>query len=215
MHKIIQYDINDVAEVLLNQKTPIMEATLIRQLSDNYGYSKTSDNIYTVHFSLYHCLYKLKNLYGRKNYYLHLDPMRIRLLKINNTCNHYNEDTGKFCKERKVSKFYCEKHIDETGDYDLSFDILYEFYINKNNINFGSDIVLEKLYRGYSLYCLKPGIVKDALKYFSIDKPDKKIIKKRYHLMAKKFHPDISNYGPEKMKELNYYYKVLSDICVL
>lgn len=209
----IYFEENDVIDILINIEKPIMESRLIRLLKTEYNYNiPSSCNMFDLHFSLFNCLYRVKQKMGVLDYYLHLDPMRIRLIKIVNGCCHYEAEKGNFCGKKKENDFYCNEHGKTSLNGEIYSLIMQEFYLNEDNISFKQSKTFQKILKGYTSYALKPGIVKEALEFFEIKNPNKKLIKKKYHQLAKKYHPDLSSQSQNKMKMVNYYYNVLSEI---
>ncbi len=198
-----------------------MEIELIREFYKDSNISGSTEKLFQVHYSLFHLLYKLKQRAGKDNYYLHIDPMRIRLIPVPSEqfCSYYNAEKGRFCNKKieKIKSNFCGYHIQHYGDTlnKLVFDPLYEFYNNSENINFGKSEILKKLMRGAVVYALRKGELDRALKFFGIVKPDGKIIKKKYHELARKYHPDKSGGDDRMMKALNISYQILREVYVL
>lgn len=196
-----------------------MEAVLLRALFGNINININDDNLYRAHFSLYHALYMLKSARGKEGYYFHLDPMRIRVLKIPDSgrCGYYFADRGFFCGDDSGERGFCSVHHPAQNDFynSVTLDILRDFYENPENVNFGMDGILRKLSAGIILYSLRKGEVERAKKFFGISYPDKKLVVKKYRELAFMLHPDRNGGNEEKMKELNLHYQVLREIFIL
>ena len=190
--KLIKLDENNLKQILLQQTKPIMEYDLIKQFTVLTNIAATKDRLYTQHFSLYHALYKLKFNGGNKNLYLHLNPLRIRLLKIpaRQQCQYYHEPVGKFCLKRS-SQLFCAEHINCHPQHAtaVSFDPLFDFYLNPDNITFGNSDLLIQLMDGVKIFAFKKQEIDQALQLFQLTKPTKQAIQNRFHVLARKMHP--------------------------
>ncbi len=203
----------------LKQKNqPVMEFDVIKYFIPSDSNDQFHQTLFVKHFSVYHALYKLKFSAGLKGFYLHLDCMRIRLIQIpdHGICRHYDTETGKFCGEFTAGD-YCDQHTSQYKDYhnSVSFDVLFDFYIDPENITFGESEILKKLMSGIKVYCLKKSDIEAALKFFKIHNPRKKNITARYRELAGKYHPDRYGGSEEMMKRLNSAYAILKEVYIL
>ncbi len=214
--RLISFDTGDIFTLLESHTEPVMEADLLRSLTGEERIPSGREKLFELHFSFYHALYRLKGEAGARGYYLHLDPMRIRLARIpgSGACHHYDPRTGSHCGMDTDGGDYCGAHRGPGANV-LFFDPLYDFYTNPDNISFGESAVLEKLMNGTILYALRRGEVERALELFGIARPTMKIIRKKYHEMAKKLHPDLNRGSEPLMKELNHAYQVLMEVFVI
>ncbi len=197
---LIPYDVDVTAELLLAKDAPVMETTLMREL-DRLGWpSDESQSLFVRHFSLFHVLYRIKSDYGRRGFYMHIDTMRIRLLALpSGGCENYDPHSGKFCALRD-----CTRHRIKRG---IVPDYFTSFYLDKTNIAFES--VINTRYIDALIYfgCNKRN-VDEALRFFGLSSPDKKLAAAAYYRLAKKCHPDHGG-SEETMKLLNSHYAVL------
>ena len=202
---------------LVNKDSPVMEFDIIKHFLPG-GSDQLQYTMFVKHFSIYHALYKLKFTAGLKGYYLHLDCMRLRLIHIQEQglCRHYYPEKGHFCNTSTTGN-YCEQHESEYKDYHCSatFDIMQDFYINPENIIFEDSEILHKLMSGIRTYCFKKKDVDEALDFFDIRKPGKKIITKRYRELAGKYHPDRCSGSEEMMKKINSAYMILKEVYII
>ncbi|HPS87081.1 MAG TPA: J domain-containing protein [Spirochaetota bacterium] len=203
----------------LNQKDqPVMEFDIIKYFIPSPKDNPDEQSLYVKHFSLYHALYKLKFSAGSKGFYLHLDCMRIRLIQIpeQGRCRHYDAEKGNFCMSA-ASGDYCIFHEGEYLHYmnSATFDYLYDFYNDPGNITFGESDILKKLMSGVRVYCSRRKDIDEALHFFGIHKPGKKLISNRYRELAGKFHPDRCGGSEEMMKKLNSSYMVLKEVFII
>jgi len=217
--KIMEFPAADVIQFLLGQDAPVMEAALIKHLTGLDKIPATYEELFSVHFSLYHTLYILKTTKGEQGYYLHLDPMRIRMIKIpgSGACTFYFPEKGHFCGRKPQADNFCSYHIKEHQYHinKISYDPLFDFYINPENISFCRDGLIKKVMKGAISYSLKRGEIQRAADFFGLANPDKKLIKKRYHELAKLYHPDRMKGDDSMMKNLNVSYMILCEVYVL
>ena len=217
--RLIEFDIDEIFQYLLSSNIPVTENKVLYFITKLERLPKEREKLYEIHFSLYHALYILKQKAGKNGYYIHLEPMKIRLIKIpdDNHCHHYLPERGCFCNSSTERSGYCRHHIRLYQDRKdkLSFDPLEEFYINPDNIVFGTGDLLKRLMRGIIIYAFKKGEVKKALEYFDISYPNRKIIQRRYHEFAKIYHPDKPSGDAVKMKLLNKSYQILQEIFII
>ncbi len=204
---------------LLEADRPLMESSLLKSVTDLKSLPFESEELFTYHFTLFHLLYQLKEQHGPEGYYFHLDPMRIRMIRIpvNGHCHHYYPERGRFCSGETAGSEHCSLHKKNVkpGEKFVSFDPLHDFYTNPGNISFCREDIFRKLLNGFIFYSMKKGAVEDALKFFGLSRPTRKIIKKKYHRLAIKMHPDVNNGDDTLMKKLNSSYQVLMEVFVV
>ncbi len=213
---MIDYSPDHVKYILCEIDSPIMESSLIKELENRFNYPALREDIYAVHFSLFFTLYSMKYIYGTENYYIHIDPMRLRMIKIpgEGFCSYYFPEEGRFCC-KKTKEQFCIEHINFSLDNEkLSYDPLMSFYTNEENINYSQRELFEKMSAGIILYSLKKNELQNALKYFKLKNPTQESVKKRFHQLSKILHPDFGG-CEEEMKKLNYYYGILKEVFVL
>jgi hypothetical protein len=212
MHK---WNIDDIYRFLISQYKPVMEIELLRHMTGRRRMPADREGLYALHFSLFHALYRLKQDAGGHGLYLHLDPMKIRLIRIPGTgrCHYYFSDTGSYCRRYAGDRSLCDLHAEDPENLKKPlFDPLYEFYINEDNISFGKNGILKKLMNGVILYSLRKGEVQRAIDCFGLQLPNKKSIKKKYRELAQCYHPDRRGGDDAMMKELNSSYQILLEV---
>ncbi len=212
--RLIDFDTGEIFALLESRDAPVMEADLLRTVTGGQRIPSGRERLFELHFSFYHALYRLKREAGDRGYYLHLDPMRIRLLRVPGpgACHHYYPETGSHCGLGAGDASYCARHRDPDRSAALFFDPLYDFYTNPDNLSFGKSAVLEKLMKGVVIYALRRGEVERALKLFGLSRPTMKGIRKKYRELARSLHPDLHEGSESRMKELNCAYQVLMEI---
>lgn len=173
-------------------------------------------SMYERHFSVYHALYLLKNEAGSNGLYLHIDPLRIKLLTIpgNGFCGHYYPEKGAFCMNATAG-LYCEVHSRDVDPGIPSFDPMSQFYLDPENIAFGDSELLNDIMQGFRLYFIHKREIDKALVIFNLLKPGKKSISRRYRELAAVNHPDRCGGNEEKMKEINRAYTLLKSVFVV
>ena len=193
-----------------------MEVELLRIITGEQRMPAARDSLFVLHFSLYHALYNLKYHAGACGFYLHLDPMRIRLIKTPGAgrCHHYFPETGIHCGHPSDGGSYCNRHHDPYSLTALSYDPLHDFYCNPENISFGTSDILGKLMNGVIIYALRRGEIEQAKIFFGLSRLSMKTVKIKYHELAKLYHPDRNRGDDSLMKELNHSYQVLMEVFV-
>lgn len=210
--ELIEYRDDHILAILGNETKPVAESFLIKKLSAEYGYPGFDSNIFTLHFSLFHSLYKLRISQGNKGLYLHISPMYLRIIKIPDysQCSYYNEKQGKYCLAGTVENSHlCGFHYNYFRIF-AEPDFLTDFYINSENIN--SDLeVFDKISRGIRIYASRKKETDAAAELFGLAHPTPEKIKLRYHRLAMEFHPDKCG-SVEKMIEINSAYTLLMQV---
>ena len=215
---MIDIDIDGIFEYLSLRDSPVMEIELLRLITGERRIPSDKDDLFILHFSLYHALYRLKFRAGGDGYYLHLDPMRIRMIRIpgQGECRRYIPERGLFCGAPAGRGRHCALHAaDEEDAARPAFDPLLDFYTNEENISFGRNPILEKLMKGAIVYSFRRGEIDRALAFFGVKRPDMKTIKRIYRELAKAYHPDKNGGDDSRMKELNHCYQVVSEVFVI
>ena len=200
----------EIADFLIERNRPSAESELLRFACTAERLPSAQRELFAVHFELYHRLYKIRERFGNAGWYLHLDPMRIRLVRLPSGCFFYFPDSGSFCGEGDAPRCRAHPH---RGDPSLpSFDPLREFYLNHDNVSYWDDPLFQKSLRGSAVYCFKAGAVKEALSFFGITltNPGRALVVKRYRELSKQYHPDLCG-SDSMMKLLNAHYDVLRE----
>lgn len=218
-HDLIPINRTQLRAYLLGKDAPVFEAELLKFAADISSLPDTTEELFRVHFSLFHELYGIKYDPDSRGYYLHIDPMRIRMLPVpkNGSCCHFFPEEGNFCGNAVITGSYCTEHepLYSESISQPSFDPLYDFYMNPENIVFGSSSLLQKLMNGVIIYAFRRGEIERSLEFFNLVKPTGMRIRKRYHELARKYHPDKHNGNEDLMKELNRSYQVLKEVYVV
>jgi hypothetical protein len=217
----ILYDASDLRRFLLKRDGTVSEAALLRHVTGFSSLPSSRKELYDIHFSLYHALYRLRESAGAEGFYLHLDPMRLRLLPLPTPgrCCYYFPVLGRYCGELQEGSPYCADHGKEHArlgrGQGIAFDPLREFYLNPDNIAFGDSDLLRKLLKGVMVYSFRRGEVTRALKFFGLTNPDRVIIRRRYRQLAREYHPDTTGVDDGRMAILNHSYQILLEVYTL
>ena len=212
---LIAFDTDGIFTMLEARSAPVSEAELLRSLTGGTALPPARDKLFELHFSLYHALYRLKEEIGGRGLYLHLDPMRIRMIGVPDAgrCHHYLPEEGLHCGLVCDGSGYCTLHAREPEELRApSFDPLYDFYVNPDNISFGRSDLLKKLMKGVVTYALRKGEIEAALACFGLERPTRQRIQRTYHALALACHPDLAGGSESRMKELNHAYRVLMEV---
>lgn len=214
--ELIIIDINELRSFLSGLDSVTGEFELVKKFTPDSGSDGAPYSMYERHFSVYHALYKLKFDAGRDGVYLHIDPVRIRLIPLPSTgsCGYYKIESGSFCMNRAEDRF-CSEHRDEVEPEIPQFDPMAQFYLEPENITFGESDILRDVMKGFGIYMTNRREINEALKLFGIEKPGRKSISRRYRELASEFHPDRHSGSEEKMKEINRAYSLLKNVYVV
>jgi hypothetical protein len=215
---MLQFEPHKIFDFLVSQNKPIMEIDVLRFATGGRRMPESREQLFELHFSLYHTLYRIKLEAGVRGYYLNLDPMRIRLIHVPgpSSCHFYSADAGSFCLRKADDGDVCALHARHAaGSMEPAFDPLFEFYSNEENISFGKSGILEKLMKGVVIYALRKGEIQRALDFFGLSRPNLGTIKKRYRTLARNYHPDLNGGNETMMKELNHSYQILLEVFVI
>jgi len=214
--ELIRIDISELRSYLQGLSTITGEYEILKKFTPERKENGDQYSMYERHFSVYHALYLLKESAGRADFFLHIDPLHIRLLPLPGAgcCGHYNPDNGAFCLAETDSLF-CEKHNGDIDPAIPSFDPMAQFYLDPENIAFGESEILNDIMKGFRIYFMRKREIDDALILFNLEKPARKSISSRYRELASKFHPDRCGGSEEKMKEINRAYTLLKEVFVV
>ncbi len=216
--KIIAISDMDLFDHLSSMGSPVMEGELIRRFAPDGLPAASTESLFIRHFSLYHALYRLKLSAGKRGFYLHLDPMRIRLIRLpgSSMCHYYMAEEGRFCSMDAETSLFCQAHSPYGRDLQnrIVFDPMADFYLNPDNIVFGKSHLLDRLMKGMAAYCLRKGEIDRAWNCSAYRNREKDNTEEIYGL-ALKYHPDRNDGSEAKMKEVNNAYHVLREVFFL
>jgi len=215
--RLMHFDMATIFGYLASREAPVTEVELLRRLTGEERLPGDRKRLFALHFSLYHALHTLR--YHETGYYLHMDPMRLRLAPLPGCgrCVRYFPEPGRYCGKSAGDGRFCSWHLpeEELGARHLLFDPMAEFYLNPDNISFGLNPLIEKLARGVVVYSFRRGEVDAALRFFNMVHPSRRSLQKRYHDLARLYHPDMVNGSDGMMKQLNSHYQVLLEVFLI
>ncbi len=216
MMELIEIDTGTLLSYLADITEITGEYEILKKFTPVLKGDGTPYSMYERHFSVYHALYKLKMEAGKSGLYLHIDPVKIRLLNTPGPgfCGWYYPEKGSFCMNESSGP-YCSIHKGEIEPDIPYFDPMAQFYLDPENISFGESALLHEVMKGFRIYFIHKREINEALAIFSIEKPGKKAICRRYRELAALFHPDRCGGSDEKMKVINSAYSLLKTVYVV
>lgn len=214
--ELITIDRDEMLRFLYETTSVTGEYEILKKFTPEIRDNGEPYSMYERHFSVYHALYLLKMEAGKSGLYLHIDPVRIRLLPLpgRGECGHYSPEKGSFCMNRTENMF-CPIHDGEIDPEIPYFDPMAPFYLDPENIAFGESGLLNDIMKGFRIYFIHKREIDAALLLFNIKKAGKSSINRRYRELASKFHPDRCGGSEEKMKEINRAYTLLKAVFVV
>lgn len=207
----VNYKAEDIVALLLDERGPLMESSLIRKLKVRFGYPGLErGNFYRHHFYLFHALYRIKHSTAYRDFYLHINTLHVRMLRLpeHGECAFYFPFTGTFCK-RSCDGRVCHKH--GYGTDSIVADYLSSFYLEKENVELFDEDSLKERTEKILLYGLGKRHIDNSLSFFGLKDFDEKKIRRCYRSMAVACHPDKGG-STEKMREVNQHYQVLKPL---
>ena len=213
---LIKISRGDLLAHLLNLTENTGEYEILKKFTPELKESGEPYSMYERHFSVYHALYLLKAEAGGSGYYLHIDPLRIRLLPVPpaGCCGYYYPDSGGFCMNT-TGNIFCDIHSGEISPGIPSFDPMAPFYLDPENIAFGVSELLNEVMKGFRIYSIRKSEIDAALHLFNLKKPARNSISRRYRELAAKFHPDRCEGSEDEMKRINSAYTLLKAVFVV
>jgi len=208
--------VKSIAEYLISAQQPVPETQLMKFAFSSDDLPHEQYELYRKHFLLYNRLYIIQEEYGKNSFYLHLHPLRIRLIETVGGCSYYYPDEGGFCGQLPRLNAYCEHHHMRSDIRFPVYDCMRAFYLDIKNIEWPEFEKIEHVRKGIMLYSAGITDIKKALQFmgFSCDFPGGYRIRKRYRELARKYHPDASG-NIDNMKQLNEYYELLKKVFVV
>lgn len=214
--ELIKIDREELMIFLSEISSVTGEYDILKKFTPDLKVSGEPYSMYERHFSVYHALYMLKAEAGRSDLYLHIDPVKIRLLHVPGAglCSYYLPEKGSFCLD-KAEGLFCKTHLGGIDPEIPYFDPMAQFYLDPENIAFGESEQLNDIMKGFRVYFMRKREIDEALVLFNIEKPGSISISRRYRELASRFHPDRCGGSEEKMKEINRAYSLLKAVFVV
>jgi len=212
-------NLNELSEFLVESKKFLLEVELINRFFPEVKiYAISSIELYYIHFTLFHHLYRLKPILDKQGIYLHIHFMRTGIVHHppENKCLYFIVDKLNFCKKETNDK-YCDEHSTNHLIPDV-IDSTALFYLDKRNYDFFSEEVLENWYSRVNHILKNNEYYSQALKLLNLtDSYNISSLKQNYRTLAKRYHPDLNpthTADYQKFLDINRAYQYLLR-CVL
>lgn len=141
-----------------SRKGSVSETELLRRFMGGYKEivrSGLSEELFHLHFALYHNLYRLADHLAGTPYYLHIENMFVYLLRKprKGRCVHFDETTRSFCGEKTVARSsrYCYLHGSMESAIEQSrsrAEALRSYYLDPKNDSTEEAIRIVRISRG-------------------------------------------------------------------
>ncbi len=179
---------NVILHLLHKHELGLSEYQLIQAIKadifdeDVHDLFQDSHKLFTVHFIIFNCLYRLKQeLAQSKTGHLQISPLHIRILP-------YSEGD--------------DKQLDEP-------DPLCDYYLDLSNLHNTTQQDVDELLNSFWSYFLATGDKQSAMDILEIDEPfDKHSLSQQYRKMVMKHHPDRGG-DTAKLQEINNALQIL------
>ena len=206
-------DTGKIRAFLLSRQTPCYESELMKVAFPEMRIAESDPlALYKSHFILFHILYCLKDDFYEEHKYLHIHFMRTTLADYppEGQCRFFEEHTGQFCGTPNRVGNHCEFHSKKIRENELDEISDKYFYFDRDNF-FALDAETAKTFIEGTWEILSH--YDEYQKSFRIlDLPDSANItdvKKKFRILAKKYHPDLGEKSHEKFNEINRAYRLL------
>lgn len=203
-----------IREYLLSLKSPCYESELLKIAFPDMDIANASTLVlYQNHFILFHLLYILQNEFYKENKYLFVHFMRTFLASYpkHGICRFYDEYSGHFCGAVCSSnEDYCDFHWKRMEDNAIEELSDRYFYLDKKNFYSMNEETINDFLNGTLDMLNHYDDYERSLKILDISvTPDINLVKKKFRLLAKKYHPDQGGQSNEKFNEINRAYRLL------
>jgi len=187
-------DLDELATFLIESNKLLLEAELISEFfPDIKIYNITKTELYHIHFTLFHHLYKLKPILEKQNMNLQIHFMRIGIV------DNIKDD---------------EERINDIDSQQLDIiDSLAQFYLDEANYDFFSEEILENWHNSLFYIVKNNDYYHEALKLLMITEDFTiSVLKVNYRKLAKQYHPDLNptqSADYQKFLDINRAYQFL------
>jgi len=207
--KKINFD--ELETFLIEGNKLFMEAELISKFyPDIKIYNISKVELYHLHFTIFHHLFKLKPIIKTKGLNLQIHFMRIGIVGVVAMspspairrgdvpiARNLVEDSENNCTHQQLEKI----------------DSLAEFYLDETNYNFFSEEILENWYKSTLIILKNNDYYKEALEQLDLKEPFAlNDLKHNYRKLAKLYHPDLNQTNTsdhQKFLDVNRAYQFL------
>jgi len=217
-------DISELYSIIKNKTNPIVETDLLSHFFPNYR-EFLNDTIgiemFRIHFSLYHHLYKLQRELYNTNERLYIDLIYIFLVQIpeKGFCNFYDENLHNYCNiATQNDKKYCEYHLKEINK-DISCGSVNNadigsYYLDINNYFKMDDVQLKRTLKGMHNFIYNQNDIEKSYDILGLNIGESiNRVKSRYKYLIMQFHPDKSDIpdNNKRFLEIQNAYSILKD----
>ncbi|MCP4352577.1 MAG: DnaJ domain-containing protein [Desulfobacterales bacterium] len=205
-------DKENLKNFLLSLESPCYESTLLKIAFPGMDILNAHPlTLYQNHFLLFHLLYILQNDFYKEDKYLFVHFMRTFLVQYpeEGMCRFYEEHSGRFCCADCIQS-YCDFHDKMIGNGELEELSVKYFYLDKQNFyNLDEETAVSfingtwEILRNYKSF-------KKSYEILGIpETSDMSLIKKKFRILAKQYHPDHGEKSHDKFNEINRAYRLL------
>ncbi len=212
--KIAAVNKDRIKAFLQNLTAPCYESRLLKvafpecQLLDMDALS-----LYKYHFLLFHLLYVLQDEYALNDQYLHIHFMRIYLTDYpeEGVCRYYDDTLNTFCRAAcNKGTDYCEFHFSQIGGMQMETLSDRYFYLDTDNYDQFDAETAESFMNG--AWEILAHHKKFQVSLQALDLPlsaDKQMIRNKFRMLAKKYHPDHGAESHDEFNKINRAYRFL------
>lgn len=212
--KLNEIDKKQVISFLRTRTSPCYESELYKiAFPQSRIFQENTLSLYQNHFLLFHLLYRLQSEFLEEHKYLHIHFMRIFLTDYpkEGFCRYYHEETHRFCgTPEKEGTGYCSFHSAKVGETEIEELSARYFYLDSKNYYELDETSAEAFINGAWEMLKQYKNLKESYKILDLpETADRRMIKKKFRSLAKKYHPDKGYTSHEKFNEINRAYRLL------
>ena len=194
-------DLDELATFLTESEKMLSEAEILnRFFPDVKVYNITKTELYHIHFSLYHHLYKLKPILESQNLNMKIHFMRIGIesdipLFVNDTDPppFTPSPLGEGGGEVKGKGGFISQLPAPSSKLPDTIDSLALFYLDETNYDFFSEEILENWHNSMFHVMRNNDYYHEALNLLMIKEDfTMTTLKNNYRILAKQYHPDLN-----------------------
>lgn len=209
---LVTIDRDELKSYLLSLRTPCYESSIMKIAFPDFGIAGADPlSLYRKHFVLFHMLYLLQDEFHSENKYLFIHFMRTFLADypLPGKCRHYDEHAGGFCGADCAGN-HCDFHSERTGDNELGELSDRYFYLDGKNFHKLDENTAGAFMEGTWELLAHYGDFKKSFAVLDLpESADVNMVKRKFRILAKKYHPDHGEKSHEKFNEINGAYRLL------
>lgn len=212
--RLKKIDFHDLENFLLEQNSSVYESTIY-----NRYFGRTTNlqelTLFRNHFCLFHALYKIQEKLHSTKKHLHINFMRIQIFDFpqEGQCQHFIDSEQRFCAEKcNSNQIFCESHLAEFNK-NRPVDSLRFFYLDESNYDYFTPEIFQAFQKSSFEIIRNYKTFQKSLDLMNLkDNTDLQELKSRFRSLAKKYHPDLSDFHRSKFIEINNAYHFLKKI---